>query len=164
LAKKRGWKVLATCSGRNADFVRETLGAVEVVDYTMQGVREEVRKFEPDAVIDNVGGTEAIGLAKRYVTIVGDRSNRASMGSPLTYYLYFAPRQWVRWTLGRLGLIESYDVLVMQLHKEKLEDSKQLSKEQIIIDSTFSVENAKSAYERLNTGRARGKVVVEVVL
>ncbi len=55
---------------RSADFVRDTLGADEVVDYTKQNVRDEVRKFKPDAVIDDVGGTEGIGLSKRYVTIV----------------------------------------------------------------------------------------------
>ena len=114
LAKKRGWKVLSTCSGRNADFVQDTLGADEVVDYTKQSVRDKVAKFKPHAVIDNVGGTEAIRLSKRYVTIVGDKTSRTSMGRPLTYYLTFAPRQWARWTMGRLGLIESYDILVVQ--------------------------------------------------
>lgn len=70
IAKQRGWKVLATCSGRNADFVRNTLGADEVVDYTKQNVRDEVKKFNPDAIIDNVGGKECIGISRRYVTIV----------------------------------------------------------------------------------------------
>lgn len=162
LAKKRGWKVLSTCSGRNADFVRETLGADEVVDYTKQNVREEVKKFKPDAVVDNVGGTEAIGLSKRYVTIVGDKTGRTTMGGPLTYYLSFVPRQWLRWTLGRLRLIESYDVIMLDLKKEYLEESKKFSQEQIFIDSTFSMDKAKDAYERLNTGRARGKVIVEI--
>lgn len=162
LAKKRGWKVLATCSGRNTDFVRDALGADEVVDYTKQNIREEVKKFKPDAVIDDVGGTECIGLSKRYITIVGDKTGRTTMGGPLTYYLSFVPRQWFRWTLGRLGLIESYDVIALDTKKEYLAESKQLSKDQIFIDSTFSMDNAKAAYERLNTGRARGKIVVEI--
>lgn len=161
LAKKKGWKVLSTCSGRNVEFVRG-LGADEVVDYTKESVREAVRKFRPDAVIDNVGGTEAIGLSKCYRTIVGDKTSRTSMGGPLTYYLSFAPRQWVRWTLGRLGLVESYEILVVDLKKEWLEEAKELEDDQIAIDSVFSFENVKNAYERLNTGRARGKVVVEV--
>jgi NADPH:quinone reductase-like Zn-dependent oxidoreductase len=162
LAKKRGWKILATCSGRNAEFVRETLGADEVVDYTKQNVREEVKKFKPEAVIDDVGGTECIGLSKRYITIVGDKTGRTTMGGPLTYYLSFVPRQWIRWTLGRLGLTESYDVITLETKKEYLEECKELRKDQIFIDSTFSMDNAKDAYERLNTGRARGKVIVEI--
>jgi NADPH:quinone reductase-like Zn-dependent oxidoreductase len=162
IAKKRGWKVLATCSGRNSEFVRETLGADEVVDYTKQNVREEVKRFKPEAVIDNVGGTECIGLSKRYITIVGDKTGRTSMGGPLTYYLSFVPRQWIRWTLGRIGLTESYDVISLDTKKEYLEECKELRKDQIFIDSTFSMDNAKDAYERLNTGRARGKVIVEI--
>ena len=162
LAKKRGWKVLATCSGRNVDFVRDTLGADEVVDYTKQTVRDEVKKFKPDAVIDNVGGTECIGLSKRYITIVGDKTTRTSMGGPLTYYISFVPLQWLRWVNGRFGLGESYDVITLDTNKQWLEEAKELPTDKIIIDSTFSFENAKLAYERLNTGRARGKVIVEV--
>ena len=162
LAKHRGWKVLSTCSGKNIDFVRNTMGADEVIDYTKQNVRDEVRKFKPDAVIDNVGGTECIGLSKRYVTIVGDKTTRTKMGGPLTYYLSFAPMQWLRWARGRIGLGESYDVIMLDLKKEYLEEAKELSKDKITIDSVFSFDDAKNAYERLNTGRARGKIIVEV--
>lgn len=84
------------------------------------------------------------------------------MGGPLTYYITFAPTQWLRWGLGRLGLGESYDILVMELKKEWLEEAKQIPKDKIIIDSTFAFEDVKQAYERLNTGRARGKIIVEV--
>lgn len=57
LAKQRGWQVLSTCSGRNAEFVEE-MGAGEVVDYTQKSVRDEVKRYHPDAIIDCVGGTE----------------------------------------------------------------------------------------------------------
>lgn len=162
LAKKRGWTCLATCSGRNADFIRDSLGADIVVDYTKQDVVAEVKKFKPDAVIDDVGGTECIGISKRYISIVGDKTTRTTMGGPLTYYISFVPRQWLRWARGRLGLGESYDVIMLDLKKEYLEEAKELPKDKIITDSTFSFDNAKEAYERLNTGRARGKIIVEV--
>ena len=81
LAKRKGWSVITTSSGRNKDFVVGTLGADEHVDYTTQNVREEVSKFEPEAVIDCVGGTECVGLpsSKRYTTIVGDKTSRTGM-------------------------------------------------------------------------------------
>lgn len=163
IAKKRGWKVLSTCSGRNADFVHNTLGADEVVDYTKQNIREEVQKFKPDAIIDNVGGTECIGLSRYYLTIVGDKTTREKMGGPLTYYLSFAPMQWIRWAKGRIGIGERYDVIALDTKPEYLEEAKEtLSNDNIIIDSTFAFEDVKQAYERLNTGRARGKIIVEV--
>lgn len=79
--------MLSTCSERNVEFVRDTLGADEVINYNEQNVREAVKKFKPDAVIDNVGGTDCIGLSKCYITIVGDKTGRTTMGGPLTYYL-----------------------------------------------------------------------------
>ena len=169
LAKRKGWNVVATSSGKNTDFVTSTLGADEHVDYTTQDVREGVSKFAPDAVIDTVGGTECIGLpsSKRYVSIVGDKTGRTSMGGPYTYYDYWHPiragMQWIRWAKGNYGLGESYDVIVLAKKKEWLEDAKTtLRPENIYIDSVYEFEKAKDAFERLNTGRARGKVVVKV--
>lgn len=84
LAKKEGWKVIATSSGKNKEFCLETLGADEHVDYTSQNVRKAVEEFGPDAVVDCVGGTECIGLktSKRYISIVGDKTGRTMMGGP----------------------------------------------------------------------------------
>jgi NADPH:quinone reductase-like Zn-dependent oxidoreductase len=72
LAKKRGWKVITTSSAKNKDFVTSTLGADQHVDYTsVSSVRSAIQAFEPDAVVDCVGGTECVGLpsSKRYITI-----------------------------------------------------------------------------------------------
>ncbi|KAF2724432.1 alcohol dehydrogenase [Polychaeton citri CBS 116435] len=162
IAKQRGWKVITTCSGRNADFVTQTLGADEVVDYTKENVRSNLTAFKPDAVIDCVGGVEAIGLSKRYVTIVGDKTSRTSMGGSFTYL--YSPRQWLRWAFGRLGLCERYDCIVLDQNREYLEEATKLGPDQIFIDSTFAFEDAKQAFERLNTGRARGKVIVQVAV
>lgn len=95
LCKKRGWKVLSTCSGRNADFVGNSVGADEVHDYTKGGVRQAVQNFNPDAIVDCVGGTECLGIAKRFVTIVGDKTGRTSMGGSFLY-LYNPQMVW-RW-------------------------------------------------------------------
>ena len=172
LAKQRGWKVITTSSERNKDFVTSTLKADEHVDYTKQQVRSAVQQFAPDAVIDCVGGTSCIGLpsSKRYVSIVGDKTGRTSMGGPATYYnflgpfaLYHAAAQWIRWARGQYGLGESYDVIILGMKREWLEEAtKTLSPDEIYIDSVYSFDDAKKAFERLNTGRARGKVVVKI--
>jgi NADPH:quinone reductase-like Zn-dependent oxidoreductase len=57
--------VVAVCSGRNADFVRQ-LGADEVVDYTTSDVPKTLLERRPegrgfDLYIDCVGGTEMFG-------------------------------------------------------------------------------------------------------
>lgn len=169
LAKRRGWKVITTSSGRNKDFVTSTLGADEHVDYTSTpNLRSAIQAFNPDAVIDCVGGTTCVGLpsSKRYITIVGDKTGRTSMGGPYTYYnilSWHAPFQWLRWAKGQLGVGESYDVVILQMKKEWLEEAKEtLTPDQIFVDSEFAFDDALKAFERLNTGRARGKVVVNI--
>ena len=95
IAKQRGWKVLTTCSGRNADFVTQDMGSDLVIDYTKESVREKVKDFQPSAVIDCVGGIECLGIAPRYVSIVGDKTTRTTMGDAFLY-LYNPQMVW-RW-------------------------------------------------------------------
>jgi reticulon-4-interacting protein 1, mitochondrial len=144
-------------------------GADEHVDYTSTpNLRSAIQAFNPDAVIDCVGGTTCVGLpsSKRYITIVGDKTGRTSMGGPYTYYnilSWHAPFQWLRWAKGQLGVGESYDVVILQMKKEWLEEAKEtLTPDQIFVDSEFAFDDALKAFERLNTGRARGKVVVNI--
>ncbi|KAF4548963.1 Zinc-binding dehydrogenase-like protein 5 [Elsinoe fawcettii] len=159
LARLRGWTVLATCSGRNTPFVRE-MGADRVVDYTATSVPDAVREFAPDAIMDCVGGTECLGLAKRYVTIVGDKTSRANMGGAATYL--WNPQMVIRSWLGRLGLGNSYECVNLEVKSELLEEALRLEQEKIVVDSVFGFGEVREAFERLNTGRARGKVVVKV--
>ena len=169
LAKRKGWEIVATSSGKNKDFVLNEMGVDRHVDYTKENVREAVGAFKPDAVIDCVGGTECIALpsSKRYITIVGDKTGRTMMGGPATYYDYFHPiaaaTQWLRWARGEYGLGESYDVVILSPKKEWLEEAKEMLRlEEVFVDSVFGFEDARQAFERLNTGRAKGKVVVRV--
>lgn len=169
LAKRRGWKVVATSSGANKDFVTNHLKADAHVDYTKEDVRKGVSAFQPDAVIDCVGGTECIGLpsSKRYISIVGDKTGRTSMGGPYTFYDFWHPwnaaTQWLRWAKGKSGLGESYDVVILSPRKDWLEEARDtLALEDVHIDSVHDFDKASQAFERLNTGRAKGKVVVKV--
>jgi len=162
IAKSLGWTILASCSGRNAQFVQD-LGASQVVDYTTSptAVVDAVRGFAPNAIADCVGGTECIGLAPQFVTIVGDKTSRAAMGGPALYMT--SPRMVLRWLLGYLGLGNSYECVILDAKREWLEETTKLDPEKdIIIDSVFDFDKTVEAFERLNTGRARGKVVVEI--
>lgn len=161
LAKQRGWTVLSSCSHRNADFVK-SLGADEIVDYTTSSnaVVDAVKAFKPNAIIDNVGGVETIGLAKHYVTIVGDKTSRSSMGGSALYLTH--PRMVLRYSLGQWGVVPKYECIVLEGKKEWLEEIDAYSYGDVVIDSTFPFLMAKDAFERMNTGRCRGKVVIEI--
>lgn len=157
LAKQRGCTVVATCSGSKADFVR-SMGADETIDYQKENVPQTLKAFAPHAVLDCVGGTECIGIAKRYVTVVGDKTSRLAIGGALTYL--FNPQMVLRSLLGLIGLGPSYLCINLAFDQNWLEEAVQLPQEKIIIDRKFSFDQVKEAYERLNTGRTMGKVVV----
>lgn len=162
IARSLGWTILASCSGRNAEFVKG-LGATQVVDYTTSptAVVDAVKKFSPHAIADCVGGTDCIGLAPQYVTIVGDKTSRSDIGGSVLYWTH--PRMVLRWLFGYLGVGSSYECIILETHKKWLEETTRLSPERdVIIDSVFEFGRAREAFERLNTGRARGKVVVEI--
>jgi NADPH2:quinone reductase len=64
LAARRGARVVAVCSGENADYARR-LGAADVVDYAAEDIAEAVRSRYPDgidAIADMHGDKE--GLAR----------------------------------------------------------------------------------------------------
>lgn len=190
LAKKMGCKVVATCSRKNADFVKK-LGADEVIDYHTENVAQEALRSPcaPYAVVlDCVGGTELIPHMEHlvlhdpkapqlgiYVTIVGDKTSRDSMGGGITNYYY--PSQAIRtfrgiltdylpnWTPLRSWFAgKRYACIVLSTKKEYLETIPAFltAGNEVIIDSVFSFADAKKAFEKLESGRAVGKVIVEM--
>lgn len=173
LAKSRGWKVLSTCSTRNVDFVRNQLLADEVIDYTavssvpgeiFQKLHESLQKGDQVVVVDCVGGTECLehkdlgAKIVRYVTIVGDKTDRSSMGGPAIYSSH--PKMLMRWILGRLGLGVHYDCVILEAKKEWLEEAgRTLGQDDIVVDSTFKFSELPAALEKMVGGRVRGKLV-----
>ncbi|KAJ4424568.1 hypothetical protein N0V82_000698 [Gnomoniopsis sp. IMI 355080] len=173
IAKSRGWKVLATCSTRNVDFVKNQLRADEVVDYTavstvpgeiFRKLQDPIQKGDGVVIVDCVGGTECLddkdlgGKIARYVTIVGDKTDRSSMGGPAIYANY--PKMLVRWAFGRVGLGVSYDCVILEARKEWLDEAGQaLGRDEIVVDSTFKFDELPKALEKMVEGKVRGKLV-----
>ncbi|KPM40539.1 hypothetical protein AK830_g6024 [Neonectria ditissima] len=159
IAKQRGWRVIASCSGSKADLAR-AMGADEVVDYKTTSVPERVKAFRPDAIVDCVGGTGCVGLAGRYVTVVGDKASTDRLGMGGRYTYMFNPKMIGRAILGRIGLGPSYTCINLEYKDSFLEEALGLPREKIVIDSTFDFSQVREAFERLNTGRTKGKVII----
>ncbi|CAN8095701.1 unnamed protein product [Discula destructiva] len=173
IAKARGWKVLATCSTRNVEFVKNQLRADEVVDYTavtsvpgeiFRKLQEPIQKGDGVVIVDCVGGTDCLydadlgGKITRYVTIVGDKTDRSSMGGPAIYANH--PKMLARWALGKVGLGVHYDCVILDARKEWLEEAGEtLGKEEIIVDSTFKFDDLPKALAKMVEGKVRGKLV-----
>ncbi|GAA5896569.1 NAD(P)-dependent alcohol dehydrogenase [Sporobolomyces salmoneus] len=180
---KLGLRVIATCSTRNKAFV-ESLGVSHVVDYTTESIADRLRELRPSegyiSIVDCVGGTELLNsgiwtelLHPRsgqlreggsYVTIVGDKTSRSRLGGSMTNY-WTTSQMWRSWK-GWFGWCPRYYCISLNMEKKEwLEQVGALVKEKgmkVVIDSEFGFDEVEKAFERLNSGKATGKVVVNV--
>ncbi|KAF8470711.1 hypothetical protein BDZ91DRAFT_693667 [Kalaharituber pfeilii] len=180
--------ITAICSGRNEEFVR-SLGADHVIDYTtLQGtLAQQLLVHRPegyDLIIDCVGGTGhgvfddmkklLPGANASFVTIVGDRTSRLVMGGPITYLTH--PSQILRYLKGWLGWAPRYGCILLTPKKKWLVKAAGMAERgelRVEIEAEFGVQGGdgwkdagdkgwKRAFEVLDEGRSRGKVVVRV--
>lgn len=144
LAKLRGAYVYSTGSTRNVDFLK-SMGADEVIDYTQQDF-SQLRGL--DVVFDTLGGDvlerswQTLKHGGRLVSIstTPDAATARDFGvTPL--FCFVQPSSTQLTELARL-----------------IDDGKI----QIIIDSVFSLKDVVQAHEKSESGRARGKIVVQV--
>jgi NADPH:quinone reductase-like Zn-dependent oxidoreductase len=164
IAKAVGCHVTTTCSTANVELCK-SLGADEVVDYEQSNVVEALKasghKF--DHVVDNVGADpklywhchEYTKPGAVYVMVGGT----PSLGSAFdTFKMMLWP--------GSLG--GGRRKFTGFFPKPKYEDLEQIGtwmkegKVKAVIDQKFSFEQAPKAFEKLKTGRAKGKIVVDV--
>ncbi|CCO28873.1 Reticulon-4-interacting protein 1, mitochondrial OS=Bos taurus GN=RTN4IP1 PE=2 SV=1 [Rhizoctonia solani AG-1 IB] len=185
LAKSLGATVVAICSGKNADFVKEH-GADEVIDYTSEDVSSAALSLGPYKVVyDCVGGTQLIPhlsallapiptpsdphhppvTAGTYITIVGDKTSRTTMGGNITYLT--TPSMLFRSIKGYAGLGPKYYCVNLTTGEEEMKALAEWSAsgrvKPVIDGEPYSWTKLSEAYARLESGRSKGKVVVDWV-
>lgn len=145
-AKWAGAHVIATASAANEALVRD-LGADEFVDYRSQRFEDVIAKV--DVVFDTIGGdtqARSVQLLKsggRLISVVGapDADTLAAVGATGGVFMVQPSSE----GLGRIaGLIDAGTV-------------------RVLIDSVFPLSEARAAHTKSQTGRAKGKIVLEVV-
>ncbi|TVY35167.1 Zinc-type alcohol dehydrogenase-like protein, partial [Lachnellula occidentalis] len=165
IAKAVGCHVTTSCSTPNVELCR-SLGADVVVDYRKGSVAEALKAngILFDHIVDNVGSDdmelywkchEFTKPGAVYILIAGSPS---LSGLVENVKMKFLP--------GFLGggqrKLEGF------FTSKKAADLTQIGvwmaegKVKAVIDSKFSFEEAPKAFERLRTGRSRGKIVVDV--
>jgi NADPH:quinone reductase-like Zn-dependent oxidoreductase len=145
IAKIRGAKVLATASTANQDFLKQ-LGADVAIDYKTQKF-EDIAK-DVDVVVDGVGGEtlkRSYPIVKRggiLVSLVG-RVDQAELD---------------KYGIRGVSLEAQYNG--DQLAEiGKLIDAKKIK---IVISETFPLADAAKALAKVDTGHARGKIVLKI--
>eukprot|EP01102_Stenamoeba_stenopodia_P008167 TRINITY_DN2325_c0_g1_i3.p2 TRINITY_DN2325_c0_g1~~TRINITY_DN2325_c0_g1_i3.p2 ORF type:complete len:396 (-),score=118.28 TRINITY_DN2325_c0_g1_i3:2333-3520(-) len=167
-------RVITTCSGRNADFVK-SLGADEVIDYTTTKWYEQLKGQQLDLVLDCVGGEEnsyskAESVLKSgsqggaYVTIAPGDQNKG-FGFEGVWSL---AKSWVGGKFGqltggpRLHMV-SCAVKQDQLAAIAILAEKKMLQPMVSQENTYQLKQTKEALKQNEEGRTRGKIIVRVI-
>jgi NADPH:quinone reductase-like Zn-dependent oxidoreductase len=161
IAKILGCKVTVTCSGANADLCKN-MGADRVIDYRTSDVAEELKKNESkyDLVVDNVD-TWDLWWKMGAFTNPGAPFIWVSTSPDVASIIEIFRRFLTPSLLGGPGR-----KLIMLMKETKADQLGEISqwvaegKVKLVKDSTFAYKDAPRAFERLKTGRARGKIVI----
>lgn len=163
-AKVVGCHVTTSCSTRNIELCK-SLGADEVLDYTKGSLVKQLREkgWKFNHVVDNVGADDELiwhcgdflNPGAVYVKVAGELSLHGMMKE--------FKRKIRPGALGGMkGKMEGF------WPKPQVEDLEMIAgwikdgKVKAVIDGKFKFEEAPKAFERLKTGRARGKVTVDI--
>ena len=140
-AHHAGAQVTATASAGNLEWVK-SLGADEVIDYRTQ---DFTRLRNIDLVLDTVGGQT---LEKSWSVL--------RPGGRIATLVEFG----IKPTMGHTGEFVFYASATPFLPQAIQQF--QAGQLQIITDSIFPLEEARSALEKVATGHARGKVIIRL--
>ena len=162
IAKSFGAEVTGVCSTRNLDMVR-SIGADHVIDYTKEDFTRSAERY--DVIFDNIGN-HSFSERRRILNpngicvMVGVGGAGAS-GGQILGVLAGELNAYVR---SRF-VSEKFGTFLASLNKEDLTilgDLMRSGKVTPVIDRTFTLSQLPQAMRYLETGHARGKVVITV--
>src|SRR6185436_3875390 len=169
LAKHLGATVATTTSTANVDWVKR-LGADIVIDYKKEDFETILRDY--DVVLDTLGG-EALEKSLRVLKPGGRLISIAGPPDPdfaEEYGLAWILRQGIRFLSYRIRKSAkrhhvSYSFLFMRPSGEQLREIAALIDSgsiRPVVDRVFPFESTKEALAYVETGRAKGKIVIKV--
>jgi alcohol dehydrogenase len=167
-ARAFGAHVIATASKAGAELVK-SLGADEVLDYTAANFSTPLESdaSKVDIVYDTVGGfgywsdvgRRVLKPGGSYITIAGDGHEKMSLGMLARAGYRQITRSWP-FEETKYVIYSAFPDGAQLAHIAQLMEE---GKIRGVVDSTFPLSDAAAAFARLQTGRARGKVVVVVI-
>jgi NADPH:quinone reductase-like Zn-dependent oxidoreductase len=158
IAKAMGAHVTGVCSTRNVEMVR-ALGADVVIDYSREDFTAGAQRY--DLIVDSIGNHSRSAL-RRVLTEDGAhvQVGQANMG------------HWIDPLLRPLGALlwsqftsQRWDFMLASLEADDLEFlAQQLAAGSLraVIDRRYSLAELPEAMRYLETGRVRGKVLIDV--
>mgnify|MGYP000852583324 FL=1 len=169
LAKHLGASVATTTSGKNAQWVK-ALGADIIIDYKTTDFEQVLKDY--DVVLDTQGGKileKSLNVLKRggrIISISGppDRDFAEAIHANWLLKCIIPLLSWsIRNKAKKRGI--TYSFLFMQPNGQQLSEISKLvefGKINPIVDKTYTFTEIKDAFQYVNTGRAKGKVVLKI--
>ena len=153
IAKHFGAEVTAVCSSINRDFVC-SLGATTVIDYTRQNVFAGTETYD---IIFDVQGNLSYKCARKYL-------NKKS------YYINTTPDfstviENIPWIFSSLYANKKAKFILAKPRSKDLSAIATLFEKSVVtvnIEKEYSMEKVDEAFSRIQTGRVRGKLIIEV--
>ena len=158
IAKSLGAHVTGVSSTRNLELVR-SLGADQVIDYTKEDFTRSGQRYA--VIIDNVGNRSLSECRRvlnpdgKYVLIGGGGVNDNRWIGPFSAV--------IKTLLLKPFISQEMNMMISEVKKEDLTflaDLMQSGKVTPVIDKTYPFSEIREAIRYVETGRARGKVVV----
>ncbi|RDW56800.1 putative zinc-type alcohol dehydrogenase-like protein [Coleophoma crateriformis] len=164
IAKAEGRHVTVTCSTANVKLCK-SLGADEVIDYKVQNVLQTLKASPQkyDLVVDNVGNDQNLYWKAHEYMNPGAKFVTVAVSHQFSFIRFAATAQLLPSLLS--GATRQHLIVFGNGNAEdlrKIADWIVEGKIKAVIDSKYNLEELRQAYQRLKTGRARGKIIVNV--
>jgi NADPH:quinone reductase-like Zn-dependent oxidoreductase len=160
IAKSMGADVTGVCSTKNVELVR-SLGADEVIDYTKEDFTTRGERY--DMILDNVG-TQPLSRFRQvlkpkgiYVMIGAGGPDDSGLTGPMGRLIQASLMS--PFISQKMGMMMAK---VSQSDLNALADLMQAGKVTPVIDRTYPLGEIREAMRYLETGRARGKVIIAI--
>lgn len=157
IAKHLGAEVTGVSSGRNVELVR-SLGADHTIDYTRQDYTLGSARY--DVILDNVGNhsfganRQVLKPNGRYVMVGGPKGRWIKpMDRVIGLGIYS------RFVGQQMGMMMAR---TNEIDLPLLAELMQQGRVRVVIDRTYELGEVQDAMRHLETGHARGKVVVRI--
>ncbi|KNG50814.1 hypothetical protein TW65_01792 [Stemphylium lycopersici] len=164
IAKALGCHVTTSCSTPNVDFCK-SLGADEVIDYKTTDIVNALSSKGQifSLVVDNVGTPDNLYKASSAFLTPKGKFVQIGVQSSLGGMKTVTSNMLLPSFLG--GGKNSFQMLMTKPSAHALEQMSEWFKEgklKGVVDTVYEWEDAPKAFEKLKTGRAKGKIVVRV--
>lgn len=164
IAKAVGCRVTTTCSTANVELC-QSLGADQVIDYKKQNILEALKAsgVKVDHVVDNVGVDSKLYWKCHEFTKPGAVYVMVGGTPSLGLIVNSLKRQlWPGFLGGGKRKIMGFFAQPSREQLERIGAWMKEGKVKALIDEKFLFEDAPKAFHKLKTGRAKGKIVVDV--